>query len=159
MDELLASVAGLKETQETSKLKMGQRLDQLEKDVSAKQDQNTERMVKKLKRDRRGYEFKRKGNKRQFLFNDELKDRIEAASAHLVKLKPTKEQETALKVANEELQEDAKTIHAWQKLIRIADCSELGWQVIEVYESDELASDDKDANALRRPKNVLNRRT
>ena len=50
MDELLASVAGLKETQEINKLEMGQSLNQLEKDVAAKQDQNTERMVKKFKR-------------------------------------------------------------------------------------------------------------
>ena len=44
LEELLASVVGLKETQETSKLEMGQRLDQLEKNVLAKQDQTTERM-------------------------------------------------------------------------------------------------------------------
>ena len=139
MDELLASVARL---QETNKLEMGQRLDQLKKDVLAKQDQTTERMVKKD----RGYEFEQKGNKRQFLFNDELKDRIEAASTHLVKLKPIKEQETVLKVANEELQEGAKTIHSRQKLIRIADRSELGWQVVEAYEM--LASDNKDTKRL-----------
>ena len=135
LDELLASVAGLKDIQEASTLEMGQRLYQLEKDVLAKQDQTTECMVKRLKRDR-GHEFKRKGNERQFLFNDELEDWIEAASTHLTKLKPTKEQETALKAANEELQEGAKAIHAQQKLIRIADRSDLGCQVVEAYESD-----------------------
>ena len=50
LDELLVSVAELKETQETSKLEMGWRLNQLEKDISAKQDQTTEHMVKKLKK-------------------------------------------------------------------------------------------------------------
>ena len=76
LDKLLASVAGLKEAQEQDNAEMGQRIHQLEKDVAAKQDQTAQRMVKKLKMDR-GYEFKRKGNKKQFLFNDELKDRIE----------------------------------------------------------------------------------
>lgn len=105
-------------------------------------------MVKKIRRDR-GYEFKRKGNEKQFLFNDELKDRIDAASTHLAKLKPASEQETApLKAATEELQEGTKAIHTRQKLIRIADRSELGWQVVEAYESDELASDDEDAKRL-----------
>ena len=67
----------------------------------------------------------------------------------MAKLKPASEQETAaLKAATEELQEGVKAIHTWQKLIRIADRSELGWQVVKAYESDELASDDEDAKCL-----------
>ena len=128
---------------------MGQRLDQLEKDVLAKQDLTTECMVKKLKKDR-DYEFKRKGNERQFLFNNELKDWIEAAPTHLAKLKPTKEQETALKAVNEEIQEGAKAIYAWQKLICIVDHSKLGWQVVEAYKSDELTSDNEEAKCLKK---------
>ena len=148
LDQLLASVDELKKAQESDKVEMVERLDQLEQDVATNQDMSAQRMVKKIRRDR-GYEFKRKGNEKQFLFNDELKDRIEAASAHLAKLKPASEPETAaLKAATEELQEGAKAIHMRQKLIRIADRSDLGWQVVEAYESDELASDDEDAKRL-----------
>ena len=94
LDELLASVAGLKQTQETNKVEMGHRLNQPEKDVAVRQDKAAQHMVKKLKRDR-WYEFKRKGNEKQFLFNDKLKDRIKAAALHIAKLTPTTKQETA----------------------------------------------------------------
>ena len=53
-----------------------------------------------------------------------------------------------LKVATEELQEGAKAILSRQKLINIADRSELRWQVVEAYESDELTLDNKDAKHL-----------
>ena len=130
LDQLLALVDELKKAQESGKVEMVQRLEQ---DVATNQDMSAQHMVKKLiiRRDR-GYEFKRKGNEKQFLFNDELKDQIEAASTHLVKLKPTSEPDTAaLKAATEELQEGVKAIHTWQKLIHIADHSDLVWQVVE----------------------------
>ena len=74
LDQLLVSVDELKQTQESNKVEMVQRLDQLEQDVATNQDMSTQHIVKKIRRDH-GYEFKRKGNKKQFLFNDELKDR------------------------------------------------------------------------------------
>ena len=69
---------------------------------------------------------------------------------HLPKLKPTKEQETAMRAANEELQEGANAIYTRQKLIRIADRSELGWQMVEGYLSDDLASDDESTKRLKK---------
>ena len=148
LDQLLALVGELKKALESDKVEMVQRLDQLEQDVATNRDMSAQRMVKKIRRDR-SYEFKREGNEKQFLFNDELKDRIEAASTHLIKLKPASKPDTAaLKVAIKELQEGAKAIHTRQKLIRIADRLDLGWQVVEAYESDELTWDDEDTKCL-----------
>ena len=105
-------------------------------------------MVKKLIWDQ-AYEYIRKGNEKQFVFNDNLNDRIEMASTYLAKLKLTNEQEaTALKAATKEFKEGAKVIHAWQKLICITDRSKPGWQVVEVYNSDKLTLDDEDTKCL-----------
>ena len=56
---------------------------------------------------------------------------------------------------NKELQEGAKAIHTWQKLIHITDRLELGWQVVEAYESDELASDNEDAKRLEKAQKCM----
>ena len=49
------------------------------------------------------------------------------------------EQKTvALKAVTKEFKEGGKAIHSRQKLMFTADCSELGCQVVEAYESDEF---------------------
>ena len=69
LDELLASFNTFKQTHKDDQSAMMKKLEKLEKDVQAGQDSAAERVVKKLKRDC-GYEFRKKGNKHQFLFND-----------------------------------------------------------------------------------------
>ena len=148
IDELLKSVQSLSQEQKKSQTKINQRLKQLEKDVSTNNDESTQRVVKRLKR-ARIYEFKRKGNEKQFEFNEDVIDCIEAATGHITKL-PTEIQEVpGLNSATEELKEGIKALHTCQKLIRLADRSDLGWAVVDTYESDELASDDKDAKRMK----------
>ena len=55
--------------------------------------------------------------------------------------------ETLLK-AVEELQEGAKALAFRQKLIRLADRSEFGWDAVKEYETDELAENDDNAKRL-----------
>ena len=74
LDKFLAPFKQLKDTQDTNLQKMTEKLEQ---DVHARQDTAVEQVVKKLKCDRT-LEFKKKGHKRQFLFNDEVKDRVES---------------------------------------------------------------------------------
>ena len=67
----------------------------------------------------------------------------------LEKVKPTTAQETAaLKSAKEQLQLGTKAIVERQKLIRLADRSEYGWQLVEAYQQDELADSEKDAKRI-----------
>ena len=81
-----------------------------------------------------------KGQEKQYNFVKEMKDHMESVSVPLSKLKPANAQDAAVvKVATEELEAGMKVLLARQKLIKIADRSELGWQVVEVYESDEVA--------------------
>ena len=87
----------------------------------------------------KGIQFKKKGNEKQYKFNEKVKDKMEAASKFLSMMPP------AVEKAKEALQEGEKLILARQKLIRIADRSEYGWATVTEYEEDEVAdgSDDE----------------
>ena len=148
LDELLASFKELKDTQAANEQKMSDKLEQLERDVHAGQDVAAERVVKKLKRDR-GLEFKKKGHEKQFLFNDEIKDRMESAASSVAKVNSSSAQDrAALEEAKKKLEEGIQAISQRQKLIRLADRSEFGWDAVNEYEKDELAEDDDDAKRL-----------
>ena len=110
LDKLLESVKSLAEEQKQNKTEMKSRLDQLEKDVSINNEQNTQRVVKRLKR-AWAYEFRRKGNEKQFELNDEVKDRLEAAATHIAKLPKETQEIPSLLSATEELQEGIKALY------------------------------------------------
>ena len=154
IDSLLRSVEALKKAQQESQEEVSRKLSQLESDVMASQDSAAQRICKKMKREW-APEFKKKGHERQYQFIEQVKDHVEAASGLLSRMKPADEREDAtVKAAMEELSQGAKVLAARQKLIRIADRSDLGWQVVEAYESDELASGDEDAKRLEKAEKV-----
>ena len=105
-------------------------------------------MAKKIRWERVP-EFRKKGRERQFNFIEEVKERVEAADDLLSKVKTASDRDNStLKAASEELEAGTKALLMRQKHIRMADRSELRWQVVEAYESDELASGDKDAKRI-----------
>ena len=108
LDQLLRSVNSLTEEHKQSQTKIKQRLNQLEKDVSANNEETMQHVMKRLKR-AQTYDFKCKGNEKQYKFNEEVKDRIEAASAHIAKLPQDTLEIPGLKVAAEELKQGKKT--------------------------------------------------
>ena len=159
LDELLSSIKDLKETQTSNQkemsdkiaanqLEMMEKMNKLERDVYAGQDDAADRVVKRLKREK-GLEFKKKGHEIQYLFNEGLGDKMESASAALAKVNATgASDKTALDQAKAELQEGMQAITQCQKLIRLADRSEFGWDAVNEYEKDELADNDDDARRL-----------
>ena len=90
LDELLASFEALKKSQQDNQADMTKKLEKLERDIQAGQDVAAERVIKKLKQDQ-GYEFRKKGNEHQFVFNDEIKDRIDVASSLVSQVKTANE--------------------------------------------------------------------
>ena len=54
----------------------------------------------------------------------------------------------ALDNATKELKEGVDAILVRQKLIRLADRSEFGWDAVNEYETDELASNEDDTKRL-----------
>ena len=98
-------------------------------------------MAKKLKVDKKPT-FKKKAHERQFSFNQELKDKLESASAAANATPP------ALEKVKQALKEGEVLIKERQKLIQIADRSEHGWATVEEYVADELADDSDDEKRL-----------
>ena len=82
MDKILKSLRLLKESQEEGQTTIKRRLDQLEIDVAVGQEDATQRVVKQLREDQT-FTFKKKGNKKQFIFNDNVKDRFITTAKHL----------------------------------------------------------------------------
>ena len=93
------------------------------------------------------YVFKRKGNKFVFDFNKKIFNKQEQA---LTALKAKQYEK-----AKQELEEGTKLIAKRQKVIKLADKSEFGWETVNEYLADDLASDDKDTKIIKRQKGVL----
>ena len=129
-------------------MEMNQKLEQLKHEVHAGQDVAAERVVKKLKRDK-GHEFKKKGHEKQSLFNDDIKDKLDSAAAMVAKVMPaTAKDKELLDNTVKELKEGVEAILVRQKLIHLAGCSEFGWDAVNEYEADELASNEDDTKRL-----------
>ena len=115
----------------------------LKSEVTAGQETSSQEVVKRL--NKRSYQFKRKGNEAQFVFNTTVEEHFDAARKELGKLNPTNEHEKDIvKKTAEHLKKGMKAIEVRQKHIKIADRSELGWAVVAAYEDDELSSDSDD---------------
>ena len=87
-------------------------------------------------------QLKYKGNQKQYELNAELDSIIESI-------------ETLIKKYSQEARE---LIRKRQKLIKIADKSKDGWQVVAEYESDELASDSEDEKRLKKARETASRK-
>ena len=149
MDEILESLQSLRQSQEEDQTAIKRRLDQLEKDVAAGQEDATQRIVKRLKEDQI-FIFKKKGNEKQFIFNDNVKDQCVATAKHLelIDVPSGSGQREAIDKAKEELKQGLEMIAARQKRIKVADRSKFGWATVDEYEQDQLAADKEDAKRL-----------
>ena len=77
LDSILKSPADIKQEHAADGQRdLRQKLEKLEKEVATGQEDTTQRVVKWLKEDQM-LVFKRKGNERRFLFNDNIKDHWE----------------------------------------------------------------------------------
>ena len=73
LDALIKSIDYLKKTQAGDQQDLWKRLDQLKEVVAIGQEGATQLVIKKLKEDQT-FTFKKKQNKKQFIFNDNVKD-------------------------------------------------------------------------------------
>ena len=72
INEIPESLKTLKKSQDDGQNVIKRRLDQLEMDVAAGQENATQCVVKKLKGDQT-FVFRKKGNEKQYIFNDNVK--------------------------------------------------------------------------------------
>ena len=115
-----------------------------------------EAATKALKRARheRPYVFRRKGNEEQAAFNARLDEALTEAQMDLAGPSTS----VALGRAHKALDRGRQMIAERQKLIRIADRSELGWSVVTEYTADELAEDSDDEKRLEKAERSAERK-
>ena len=148
LDTLLKSVDALTQEHVEGQRDLRKRPEHLEKEVATGQEDATQWVVKRLKEDRT-LVFQKKGNECQFIFNDNVKDQLDAVGRQLDQLEPSSTaQKESLEKAKEELTKGLILIASRQKRIKITDRSEFGWGTVDEYEDDELAFDDDDAKRL-----------
>ena len=103
------------------------------------QSVNVASEVKKLKTEK-DIKWKSEGNKIQFTFNAELSDKLKQASWALANNKP--------EYVRELVEEGIESIKKRNKLIRIADTSDCGWETVRQYECNPVASDSEDESRI-----------
>jgi hypothetical protein len=86
--------------------------------------------------------FKREGNQQQYTHSEKVLSSVESALQSIDSI-DVDGAKASLKLA-------VKTIKERQKLIRLADRSELGWGVVKEYIADDLASDSGDEKRIRK---------
>ena len=116
------------------------KLGALKRDIQDESCSNTDSVAKRLKEESK-ITFRFEGNKKQFQFNSDLAEKVKSASVALGKRK------LDLVKTHLELDSDIKKRN---KLIRLADKSAAGWDLVNEYLSDELASGSEDEKRIRR---------
>ena len=88
------------------------------------------------------FTFKKRSHEKQHQLNEQVRDKIDAATATL------EQTPSAVEKARTCLQEGEKLINLCQKNILIADRSEHGWATVAEYEEDELADNSDNEKRL-----------
>ena len=130
---------------------------ELRAELRAAQEEATEE-AKKLERPHR---FMKKAHEEQAFFNDSIADHIEDADlqlSHVARLLAEGPVRTTLEKAKLSLKGGKDALAHRQKLIRVADRSELGWAVVAVYEANSLAVDSDDKEARERAERTAERK-
>ena len=99
---------------------------QLVADVQRGKEEAVEKAVKSARWDK-PIMFQRKAHREQFDFNEQVTECLETAAKEIAK-KPV--ETTSLNKAKAALEQDLELLASCQKLIKIADCSKLGWKVV-----------------------------
>ena len=113
---------------------------ELKRDFTEETEWNNECVRKKVRADN-SVSFNSAGNKKQYIFNTELADILDATKRAI-------ELRNASKALGF-LQEVQDKIKHRNKIIRIADNSSLGWPVVTKYEKNDIASDSDDDKKIR----------
>ena len=134
----------------SSKKAVDRQLVEFRREMQRNSEEVSQKLTKKLKSGR-SLEFKRKGNQKQYVFNEEVDEKFDIAEAELSKTSPgslPKEARSPYRHAKEAITEGRNLISNRQKLILIADRSDHGWDVVKNYEADELAEGSEDEKKL-----------
>ena len=144
----------------SSKKAMEKQLTDFKNEIRSNHEEVTERMAKKMKRGK-ALEFKKKGNELQFKFNEEVIDNLEDVEEELERFQESKlpsEAASPLKKVKEALKTGKELLENRQKLIKMADRSQYGWDVVKEYQTDELADGSDDEKRIQKAEKAAKKR-
>ena len=111
-----------------------------------------DRLVKKIRLDSKPT-FKKKGHEQQFMFNEQIRDKlVDDVRTALDQTPPAVEKLRSL------VNEGEKLLDIRQKNIKIADRSEYGWATVAEYEDEELVANSGDEKRLQRAEQSAGRK-
>ena len=120
--------------------------------LEKKLEDKGKQIEQRSKLDKEVVQLKFKGNQKQFELNAELDAIFESIEIESESIEPHF-------FANQDVSQEGKQrIRKRQKLIKIADKSRNGWQVVAKYESDELASGSEDEKRLKKAREAESRK-
>lgn len=117
-----------------------------------KLETKTKEIEQRNKIDKDMVQLKFKGNQKQFELNASLDSIFENIETESQRSQPNQERICDLARSGRQV------IRKRQKLIKIADKSKDGWQVVAEYESDELASGSEDEKRLKKAREAAGRK-
>ena len=92
--------------------------------------------------------YRRKGNEAQALFNTKVDETLAEAESDAATVESSTSATPAMQHVLEGLRKGRALIEERQKLIRLADCSEHGWGMVDEYTADDLAEDSEDQKRI-----------
>ncbi len=138
MTEIMDAITASKTAAENQFKNIKEKIKWNQDELKRTQEEMTENVVRKVKRSRTT-EFKKKGNEKQFRFNDdEVAEKLEAAQADL----------QLMSSSGGTVEEITTAVDKTKKAIR----SEYGWDIVKEYEADELAKNSDDEKRMKAEK-------
>ena len=112
----------------------------------------TKEIEQKSKIDKEVVRLKYRGNQKQFELNAAIDSFLESIESETQQSQPSSDRIRSL------AQDARELLRKRQKLIKIADKSRDGWQVVAEYESDELATGSEDEKRLKKARETASRK-
>jgi len=130
MKILVKSMEEMRDSHNSNYRELIAKIYRLESNVVSNQEETAREtarlVVKRIRKVPPPPQFKHKGNEKQYSFNAQVSDSVQAAAELLDKLKPEQQQAASiLKSAREQLEEGMSAIAERQELIHFADCRHL----------------------------------
>ena len=130
----------------------------ISKEIKSSSVETVESVSRWLKRDRdHSYQFRKKGNRLQHEFNEDIMGKFEESDTILSKI-PAVGPAASITETREKLKEGTQLLASRQKHIKMADRSELGWAVVSEYETDALADDSDDERKIEKAEKAAERK-
>ena len=143
----------LMEAIQASRTQLDNKLAKFKEELLENQEKAATSAVRKVRQE--PYSFKKKSHQEQFRLNEKVDEALLEAETELGTGPATT---SAVKKAQEAIATGRKLIAERQKLIKIADRSDLGWAVVAEYTADELAEDSDDEKRLEKAERAAERR-